>query len=178
MSQLQEAVNTLRLGECVAYPTEGVWGLGCDPYNSLALLNLKKLKQRDDNKGYILLASSLEQLEDFVDISANRERLMTKWPGPHTWIVKLKRGAKAINLGINNTIAVRVSNHQTIEMLCTLFGGAIVSTSANLQGNKPAMTLAEVKEIFPEVFVLEGELGGIAKSTPVQYLDTGVWVRR
>jgi L-threonylcarbamoyladenylate synthase len=178
MPRFQQAVDALKAGECIAYPTEGVWGLGCDPKNKQALIELNKLKPRKDGKGYILLASSLNQFEDFIDTKVNRKKLMTKWPGPHTWIVEVKNGAKAQNLAIQNTIALRLSNHEPIERLCSLFNGPIVSTSANQEGKEPAMTKEEVKKNFPDIFILEGHLGGLSKPTPLQYLDSEEWARR
>tara|TARA_B110000014_G_C20124918_1_gene598415 strand:- start:1769 stop:2305 length:537 start_codon:yes stop_codon:yes gene_type:complete len=178
MPQIKKAVEALKAGECIAYPTEGVWGLGCDPFNEEALINLRKLKNRDDTKGYILLASSLIHFNDFVDTELYKTKLMTKWPGPHTWIVETRKEANFPNLHIEKTIALRLSNQKVIVQLCSRFGGAIVSTSANLNGKKPAITIEEVRENFPGICILEGELGGLKRPTPIQNLLSGDFVRR
>ena len=91
MDHFDAAVTALRKGGVIAYPTEGVWGLGCDPRDEAAVLRLLALKQRAVDKGLILIASDEAQLADFVDMSpldaATREVVRASWPGPNTWIV-------------------------------------------------------------------------------------------
>ncbi len=133
-----QAADVARHGGVIAYPTEGVWGLGCDPHNEAAVTRLLALKQRDIAKGLILIAAREAQLEDYLDYPAlPRERLAAvraTWPGPNTWIIPAGPYAPAWITGAHRGVAVRVSAHPDVVALCEAFGGALVSTSANLSG--------------------------------------------
>ena len=137
MKGLQQALIELELGGVIAFPTEGVWGIGCDPENELAVKKLIDLKERSVEKGLILVGGSLEQMEKYIDILKYKSRLMTKWPGAHTWVVPTKKAPPWIT-GKHSSVAVRVSNHPVIFSICKSFGKAIVSSSANFEGNCPA----------------------------------------
>ena len=147
MGILEEALNDLRLGKVIAYPSEGVWGLGCDPENKEAVSFLLKLKKRPIEKGLILVGSNLDQMKPYIDIEKYKSKLMTKWPGAHTWIVPTKTAPKWI-IGDFSSIALRLTDHPTIKDICEGFGGAIVSSSANLQGHAVAMTKEDVKNLI------------------------------
>ena len=136
---IQAAVNTLHNGGLIAYPTEAVYGLGCDPKNASALGKLITLKQRDQSKGLILIASKIEQLHEFIneDLFNLRPEIKKQWPGPVTWVIPCKNTALPLLTGGRATIAVRVSAHPVVQTLCNNFGGAIVSTSANISGEPP-----------------------------------------
>ncbi|SVD19717.1 uncharacterized protein METZ01_LOCUS372571, partial [marine metagenome] len=110
MKGLQQALIELELGGVIAFPTEGVWGMGCDPENELAVKKLISLKERSVEKGLILVGGSLEQMEKYVDILKYKSRLMTKWPGAHTWVVPTKKAPSWIT-GKHSSVAVRVSDH-------------------------------------------------------------------
>ena len=128
-SSVNQAASLLNSGEVVAYPTEGVWGVGCDPNNESALDKLINLKRRDPLKGLILVGSDINHFSNYVDIDKYGEKMMEKWPGPHTWIVPSKKISSFIT-GNKSTVALRLSSHETIRELTTAFGGAITSSSA------------------------------------------------
>ena len=126
-------------GGVIAYPTEAVWGLGCDPFNPRAVNKILALKQRSVAKGLILAAADIGQLEPFLtNISAEqRQQLETSWPGPVTWLVPNNGLIPHWISGDFSSVALRVSDHPYVQQLCRAYGGPIVSTSANPQG-KPA----------------------------------------
>lgn len=138
MTNMAFVLAALRRGGVIAYPTEGVWGLGCDPRDEAAVLRLLALKQRDVAKGLILIASSEAQLADFIDAAAltatQLEAVRSSWPGPNTWIVPAAADAPRWITGAHDGIAVRVTAHPIVRALCDAFGGALVSTSANRAG--------------------------------------------
>ena len=140
-SQLRRAVDVLRRGGVIAYPTEGVWGLGCDPNNTDALQRLLALKQRDPDKGLILIAADIEQLDPLLDqlTPDQRARLAASWPAPLTWVVPVGPQLPVLVSGGRATLALRVSAHPTVAALCRAWGGPLVSTSANPSG-RPAPT--------------------------------------
>ena len=148
MNDLAPALAALRRGGVIAYPTEGVWGLGCDPRDEAAVLRLLALKQRDVAKGLILIASSEAQLAGFIDTASLAESQLVdvraSWPGPNTWIVPAAADAPRWITGDHAGIAVRVTAHPIVRALCDAFGGALVSTSANRAGQPSPRTRGEL----------------------------------
>ena len=146
---LADAANALKHGGVLAYPTEAVWGLGCDPDNEAAVMRLLAIKERPVEKGLILIAANLDQLRPYLDLFAlSSERLaevLATWPGPHTWIMPAGPRAPRWITGAHSGIAVRVTAHPVVVTLCTVFGSALVSTSANRGGEPPPADLAELE---------------------------------
>ncbi|MDW5376497.1 Sua5/YciO/YrdC/YwlC family protein [Halomonas sp. HP20-15] len=177
---LQTAVARLREGGLIAYPTEAVWGLGCDPDDPTALAQLLALKQRDPAKGLILIAASMTQLEPWLDGLAAplRQRLADSWPGPLTWLVPDNGRSLALLRGDHDRVAVRVSDHPGVIALCSAFGGPLVSTSANRAGETPARDAATVRDYFGDaVTILDGPLGGQSRPSRIRDLSSGEWLR-
>jgi len=165
------ACSALKAGGVIAYPTEGVFGLGCDPNNEEAIDHLLSLKNRDVSKGFILIASSQQQLSPFIGkLNAKIEhKLKETWPGPVTWILPCSEQAPASVTGGKPTIATRVTDHPIASALCDECNSAIISTSANVSG-EPACTLAaEVSELFGSKlsFILDHEVGSLTGPTPI-----------
>jgi L-threonylcarbamoyladenylate synthase len=175
--RLPRAIAALRAGGVIAYPTEAVWGLGCDPFNEAATSELLQLKQRDWRKGVILVASSIQQCEPFLRglDDSSRARLRASWPGPHTWLVPDNGTAPDWITGGRNTLALRVSAHPVVTALCDAFGGPIVSTSANPAGKKPAKTLLDLRRYFGQQLdiILPGQLGGLKNPTQIRDVLSG-----
>jgi L-threonylcarbamoyladenylate synthase len=177
MSSLGSVLEHLKSGKTIAYPTEGVWGLGCDPRNPNAIENLLSLKARSPSKGLILIASQFEHFLEFSHVEDYKDKLLSKWPGPHTWLVPSKEKLSPLIKGNNDKVALRLSNHQTVCNLCDAFGDAIVSTSANKEGRPTLSGPKEILECFPEVKVLEGKLGGLEKPSTIQDVVTDIILR-
>ncbi|BBO57649.1 MAG: tRNA threonylcarbamoyladenosine biosynthesis protein RimN [Cobetia sp.] len=180
---LDGAAACLRNGGIVAYPTEAVWGLGCDPDDGEALARLIKLKSRDAAKGLILIAGDIAQLEPWLAgvTVEQREQLLASWPGPYTWLVPDNGRAHPLLRGEHVSLAVRVTDHPLVQALCAAFGGPLVSTSANRAGESPAMTADEVRDAFGDALVndviLEGPLGGNPRPSTIRDLATGKVLR-
>ena len=177
MSSLGSVLEHLKSGKTIAYPTEGVWGLGCDPRNPNAIENLLSLKARSPEKGLILIASKFEHFLEFSHVEDHKNKLLSKWPGPHTWLVPSKEKLSPLIKGNNDKVALRLSNHQTVCNLCDAFGDAIVSTSANKEGRPTLSGPKEILECFPEVKVLDGKLGGLEKPSTIQDVVTDIILR-
>jgi L-threonylcarbamoyladenylate synthase len=178
---LEAAVAALRAGGVIAYPTEGVWGLGCDPDNDEAVAHLLRLKQRDPAKGLILVAASIGQFAPWLEGLAPELHapLVASWPGPNTWLVPDNGRTHALVRGGHDCVALRVSDHPGVIALCQAFGGPIVSTSANKASEPSAMSAEEVGEIFGDELdaILEGELGGLDRPSTIRDLRTGQVLR-
>ena len=177
MGSIGLILEYLQSGETIAYPTEGVWGLGCDPSNTDAIKKLLNLKGRSKNKGLILIGSQFEQFKNFAYVEDFKEKLMSKWPGPHTWLVPAKENLSDYIKGENEKVALRLTNHISVCRLCDSFGGPIVSTSANKEGHPTLNNPKEILESFPEVKCLKGDLGGLARPSTIQDVITDMVIR-
>ena len=177
------AADVMRRGGVIAYPTEAVFGLGCDPYDRAAFDRLFALKQRPPTQGVLLIAADFAQVEPYIDRAALSdevvERVRSTWPGPHTWIFPRAASVPAWLAGAHAGIALRVTAHAPAAGLCRAFGGAIVSTSANRHGEAPARSVADVEAAFGDSLdaILNAPLGGLERPTPIRDAMTGVAVR-
>lgn len=177
---LARIVTHLSSGGVVAYPTEGVWGLGCLPHDERAVRHILTLKGRPVEAGLILVAGEIAQVESYLHQvgEAERQLLVEHWPGPVTFLIPDKRVAPVWIRGAHETVAVRVSAHTTIRSLCAAVAGPIVSTSANPRGAEPAQTEAEARGYFgSDVMYVGGETDGLGKPSRIIDLRTGQEVR-
>lgn len=159
-----QAVNVLHQGGVIAYPTEAVYGLGCDPKNLSAVKQILELKQREKEKGLILVAARFEQFKDFIQPLEKEieEKLLLSWKNQTsalTWLVPAKKETSEYLRGQFDSLAVRVSHHPVVKEICEQFGGAIVSTSANISTQEAARTAEQVQHIFADKinFIVGGE---------------------
>ncbi|MDX5334393.1 MAG: threonylcarbamoyl-AMP synthase [Gammaproteobacteria bacterium] len=178
---IQRAAALIREGGILAYPTEAVYGLGCDPANEAAVRRLLALKQRPEGKGLILLAADLEQLAPYITplTETLRARILPTWPGPVTWVVPTPAATPRWLRGEHDSIAVRVTNHPVARALCEAAGTALVSTSANLSGQSPARSADEVAAALGEVvdLILDAPTGGLGRPTEIRDARDGTILR-
>jgi len=179
--RLSLAAHRLRDGALVAYPTEAVFGLGCDARRQDSIHRLLALKRRPVAKGLILIAVCLEQLRPWLgNFSPSLlERPLASWPGPATWLLPASASAPEWIVGAHRRIAVRLTAHPPARALCLAFGGPLVSTSANPSGLPPARSALRVRKYFGSKIdlILHGPLGGEARPTAIRDALTGDWVR-
>ncbi|HEY3700472.1 MAG TPA: Sua5/YciO/YrdC/YwlC family protein [Spongiibacteraceae bacterium] len=179
--QIRSAVRALNNGGVIAYPTEGVWGLGCDPFDARAVNRLLQLKHRDMAKGLILVAADLAQFVPYLCALSPEQRtqLEATWPGPQTWLIPHQNSLPAWVTGGKAKVALRVSAHPMVSALCRSYGRPIISTSANPSGRPAASTALQVRRYFGDKldYVLQGKLGGGSGPTPIRDLVTGHWLR-
>jgi L-threonylcarbamoyladenylate synthase len=180
---LQAAATALRSGGVVAYPTEAVYGLGCDPHDRAAFERVFELKQRPPTQGVLLIAADFAQVEKYIDLARipadALARLRATWPGPYTWIVPRAAGVPDWIAGSHAGIALRVTAHPLAAALCRALGGALVSTSANRHGEPPARTAAAVHAAFGDelAYILDGAVGGLERPTPIRDAISGEPIR-
>lgn len=174
---VRRAARVLKAGGVIAYPTDTVFGLGCDPHNPLAVLRLLGLKHRAAAKGLIVIAADFEQLVPFLH---PRERdlcatLTRPEPRPVTWLVDAPAIPPWIR-GDHPKAAVRIVKHRLAAALCRAFGGPIVSTSANVSGGTPARTALKVRLLFGRRldYVLAGEAGPSGRPSEIRDARTGL----
>lgn len=176
---IRTAALIVRHGGIVAYPTEGVYGLGCDPYDEAALERLLALKRRSPEQGLILIASRYSQLAPFVAPLDNRARARLDGAAPVTWIVPAQPRASRLITGRHASVAVRITRHPVAHALCERCEAPVVSTSANLSGRPPARTALAARQRFGRHidFVLAGAVGDLDGPTPIRDLATGARLR-
>jgi L-threonylcarbamoyladenylate synthase len=179
MGNFAQVITVLQQGEVIAYPTEAVFGVGCDPDNEQAVMKLLEIKQRSVEKGLILIAADYEQLLPYIDDSqlpdARRQQIQATWPGPVTWVMPTKATVPDYLTGRFDTIAVRVTDHPLVQQLCRSFGKPITSTSANLSGQAPGRTADEVEQQLGHCLaaILQGETGGRDNPSEIRDAITG-----
>jgi L-threonylcarbamoyladenylate synthase len=170
----------IQAGGVIAYPTEAVWGLGCDPWDELAVDRLLAIKERSVSKGLILVADNIRQfdflLEDLPELWL--DRLSSTWPGPNTWLVPHQGLLPAWITGEHDKVALRVSDHPLVRDLCALTG-PLVSTSANRAGRPAARSRLRIEQSFRGQldYVLGGALGGRRNPSTIRDLVTGEVLR-
>lgn len=180
---LSDVLQALQQEEVIAYPTEAVFGLGCDPDSEKAVNALLALKQRPWQKGLILIAANYEQLRPYVDDStltdSQREAIFSVWPGPVTWVIPARLETPRWLTGSFDSLAVRVSDHPLVQQLCSQYGKPLVSTSANLSGQEPCRTIEEVRRQFGSSLpVLAGLVGGRLNPSEIRDALTGKHFRQ
>lgn len=178
------AVAALKQGGIIAYPTEAVWGLGCDPFSQQAVLKLLALKQRPMDKGLIIIAANVEQVDPYLQLlsSQERERVIETWQNskqPTTWVVPVSPDFPQWVRGEHLSVAIRVSAHPPVQALCSAFGGAIISTSANITGQPTALTSEQIVTIFADGidYILPASLGGQKNPSQIRDARTGAVLR-
>ena len=181
--ELSTEVQALVDGKVIVYPTEAVWGIGCDPRDEAAVFKLLELKNRPVEKGLILIANDYGQLLPYVDDKNipmhKRADIFSRWPGPVTWLLPAATDAPKWITGGSELIAVRVTDHPTVKRMCVEFGGAIVSTSANITGEPTPETISEIKNVFADgvAAYVDEPLGGNTQPSKIINGFTGETMR-
>lgn len=185
-SSASEAAQFLKQGQVLAYPTEAVWGLGCDPNNESVFQQILALKQRPIEKGVILLAGHLNQVEHLLDqlTPTLRQQVITSWSNRQpseratTWLLPTDPSIPKWITGQHPLVAVRVTTHPICVELCHAFDGYIVSTSANPAGLSPAKNIDEVERYFDaSVHYLKGDLSLSQEPSRIVNALTGEVIR-
>ncbi len=184
-AKVLQAVDILRKGGVIAYPTEAVYGLGCNPQNLAAVKKILELKQRQKEKGLILVAADFEQFENYIQpLERNIEnKILESWKDKAsviTWLVPVKKEISKYLKGEFDTLAIRVSHHPLVKELCEVFAGAIISTSANISTHEAARTAQQVKKIFNDKidFIVEGETDCNAQPSEIRDALTDKIIRQ
>lgn len=178
---LEACIQAVQRGGVIAYPTEAVYGLGCDPAQLTAVQRVLTLKQRPAHKGLILIAANFDQLAPYLlplD-PATQQRVMATWPGAVTWLLPAQPHVSPLIRGDHDTLAVRVSAHPICRTLCLRLGHALISTSANLSSLPPAYNAQAVMAQFGSLLdgIVDAPVGGQARPTEIRQGLTGEIVR-
>ena len=171
----------LKRGGLIAYPTESCYGLGCDPNNRNAVHRILKLKQRPQRKGLILIASKFQQVARYLKPLTAREQAKLQHDGAQavTYLMPVKESAPRWLRGDHDTLAIRFTAHSFAKGLCRSADSALVSTSANRSGCRPAKTYAECQRLFgKKVWVLRGRVGKRKQPSTIRAWSDGRILRK
>jgi L-threonylcarbamoyladenylate synthase len=178
LSSQDYAASVLINNGVIAHQTDTVIGLACLPTERL-LLRLSRIKQRNKQKSFILLASSSQQLNDFIQVDAKAfETLDTATQQPTTWLVPARNNVSPLLIGNSNKIAIRITNHAGVKSICAQVG-AIASTSANISDQQICYDMNQVRAIFgPSIdYIDQTQTPGAGKSSTIIDLITGAILR-
>ncbi len=173
------AARRLRNGGIIAHATEGVFGLGCRAFDQDACKQVAIRKGRSSKKPFIVVVAEFAQIAGAVDqTQIDFAKVSASWPGPETWIFPATKVAPRWLISDQCTIAVRVTGHRQFGRLCTAVG-PMLSTSANLPGRPPALSLLEVRRFFGHAvdFYLPGELMSTGRPSRIRDARGGSTVR-
>jgi len=165
-----QAAQIIANGGLIAFRTDTFYGLGADPLNRSALIRIRELKGREDNKPILLLISDMDQLDRFVGDKSGSFRIIAneRWPAPLTLIGPARSELPRELTAGTNSIGVRLPDDETVRILLRNCGGALTATSANVSGKPPARTAKEVGDYFPtgiDLIIDGGEVSATEAST-------------
>lgn len=179
--RLEEAARALQQGGVIAYPTEAVFGLGCDPLNEAAVMRILEIKRRAVEKGVILIAADRRQLMPYIGLLDDEmnAKLDEVWPGPVTCVVPAGDRAPDWITGGRPGIAVRVTAHPVAAALCRQARMPIVSTSANRAGEPPLRTASAVAQSLGADLdhVVDAPVGELDQPTTILDISSGQTLR-
>jgi len=171
--QLLIVTDTLRDGGVIIYPTETVYGFGCDAFNAESVQRIRKIKGRD-NSPFLILIPDFSWIRKISDRITESAEILSRnlWPGPLTLIVDAKPVFPEVLTGRSLGIGIRVSSSEISNQIVRKFGCPIVSTSANMTGKKPALSGADAAVLFRDQTDLIIDTGKSSKNLPSTVVDT------
>lgn len=181
--QYQRAKLALKQAGVIAYPTEAVYGLGCDPDNQVAVQKVLTLKQRHWSKGLILIAAEFKQLTPYIlPLDKKQEqKILQTWAQKQviTWLLPAHPNTPKWLTGQSDKIAVRVTHHPIAAQLCHIYGKPLVSTSANPSGRTPAKNSLQVRHLFKQQldYIVVGAVGKQVKPSEIRDVVTQQVIR-
>jgi L-threonylcarbamoyladenylate synthase len=182
----QNKINKKDLqGQVFVYPTETVYGLGCDPFDPELVEQIYQIKGRAENKPFLILADNLKTVEKHFYLNKKEKELARKyWPGALTILLRPKNKRTFSHLNCSDRVGVRISGSKLARDITRTSGGLLVSTSANISGKKPASSKTAIIDQFkkqntkPDLLLDGGRLKKEAPSTIVLVEKNDVQVLR
>ncbi|MBN1292128.1 MAG: threonylcarbamoyl-AMP synthase [Candidatus Latescibacteria bacterium] len=173
LKKIKEAAVIIRNGGIVVYPTETVFGIGCDPLNREACDKVQRLKQRPKPKPFILLADTIDTVVNFAgELDTICRKFAEKfWPGPLTIVIRTSKSLPDYLSGPTGGIAFRVTPHPIAATLSHEFGNPVVSTSANITDQNTVTSYAEAQKVFGSNVEMVLEDKGYYRGVPSTVID-------
>ena len=177
---LNRLAQALSAGAVIAYPTDTIWGFGCDPANGASVARLLQIKQRPVHKGLILLASDMQYCDPFVELKpGQRDILLQARERPTTWLVQASAHCPWWIRGSHPTVAIRITDHPLISFLCERLQSPLVSTSANRAGRSNARNALQLRRQFAGELdsIVTGFATGGGQPSEIKSLAGGTTIR-
>lgn len=145
VNEISHIVELLKSGKIIIYPTDTIWGIGCDATVGASVAKIYEIKKRADHKSLIILVSDIEMLKDYVEeIPPLAIKLMNETKIPLTIIFQNAKNLAKNAIASDGSIAIRIPNDEFCKTLISSFGKPIISTSANFSGQKPPANFSEI----------------------------------
>lgn len=172
-----DASEIIKNGGNAIYPTEGIYGIGCDPFNESSVENIFKVKGRDLTKNFIILASNINYLKRIIDNNLFNNKALIDGSFT-TWVVATNKDCPPW-LTTNKSIAIRITNHPVVDELCENLEGPIISTSANYSNQQYFNDITIIENIFDGKIdcIVKGQLGNEKKSSIIKNILTNEILR-
>lgn len=173
-SSIPMVVSSLKRGALIAYPTESVYGIGCDAWCQGAVERLQRIKKRQGKKGFILLISEYAQLDRLIDInnpSIVWDAIRSSWPGPVTWVFPCHPDLPKWLVGVDSSIAIRMTAHPIAREICQVLASPLISTSANLAGMPPCINEKMVTDQLSSVLDICVHATVCCNQSPTSIID-------
>lgn len=177
LNRLAQAISA---GAVIGYPTDTIWGFGCDPLNYASVERILKIKNRSADKGLILLSSQLEHCLPYIDIDAqHHELLLEPRERPTTWLVNASEKCPWWIRGSFSTVAIRICDHPLMRVLCAQLESPLVSTSANRAGRPAVRNALQMRRQFADELdlIVTGFQTGGGSASEIKSLASGVTLR-
>lgn len=177
VAQIAKIIND---GGVVAYPTEAVFGLGCRADDEGAIQRVLQIKQRSPDKGMLLIAHELSQLDAYIEPLSESQQLKIKSATiPTTWIVPALQTVSSLLTGQYKSLGIRIIQHQASKQLCQLLKQPLVSTSANISGQPPAYSLTDIGPELAGLIdaVFDAPTGGYEQPSRIIDITTNAVIR-
>ena len=177
---LNRFANAVSQGAIFGYPTDTIWGFGCHPLIASSVARILQIKNRDPGKGLILLSSRLEYCTDYIGPDREQlESVQASTDHPTTWLVPASANCPIWIRGKYPTVAIRITNHPLLELLCDQLETPLVSTSANRSGKATVRNSLQMRKQFGDEldFIVSGFATGSNRPSEIKSLQSGTTFR-
>jgi tRNA threonylcarbamoyl adenosine modification protein (Sua5/YciO/YrdC/YwlC family) len=167
--KIRRAVEALERGEVIGYPTDTVYGLGCDLFNKRAIERLYQIKRMDQSQKLSFICPDISNVARYAIVEDATFRVLKRYlPGPYTFILEATREVPKIIQTKRKTVGVRIPDHAVIQALVLAFGRPVISTTAAPHGEEPYIDPHEIDDRFKGLaMVLDGGVGGTVPTTVI-----------
>jgi L-threonylcarbamoyladenylate synthase len=177
VNDLVKAVEVLRAGGIILYPTDTIWGIGCDATNAMAVKRIYEIKQREDTKSMLVLMENPNLLNSYItEVPEIAWELIEVADSPLTIIYPGAKNLAANLLANDGSVGIRITNETFTQQLIQRFRKPVVSTSANISGQRSPQNFAEISDEIKKAvdFIVEYRQDDISKSNPSSIIKLGV----
>ncbi len=179
--QVSRVVDTLRQGGVIVYPTDTIYGLGCDIYNSKGIKRIYQVKQRDARKPFSFICSDISDVSNYCQVSNFAYKILKRHlPGPYTFVLEATRQVPALLTTKQKTVGIRIPDNPITLAIVQELGHPLITTSANTSGDDPVNDPEEIAQRFGKSIdmVVDGGILMGDSSTVISLVDDNIEILR